>query len=311
MVSSPLKYKWWILELFFPSELEESINWKLAELGLNRFAVKFSPHQPFKRTLLVWLPASDWTQDDRDDLVESLYALSEPFGLKFSDEPVWKKLNDEDWSMSWKKYWQPDPVGNQLLILPVWLDLPKQYSNRLIIRMDPGSAFGTGSHPTTRLCLEQLEREPPSSLSVADIGCGSGVLGFASLALGARKVYAVDTDSLAVHATTENAKINEICSDNLQVSLGSVEALQANLNGDVVDLLVCNILASVIEDLAPKFDRLISNDGKAVLSGLLCDQAPGIVSVFEELGWRMLSLIEKERWAMMVLCRAQNKTLLT
>ena len=96
-------------------------------------------------------------------------------------EGLWDEVADEDWSLSWKQHWQPDPVGIGLLILPAWLEVPAEHSDRLVIRMDPGSAFGTGSHPTTRLCLEALEQNPPRGALVADLGCGSGVLGLAAL----------------------------------------------------------------------------------------------------------------------------------
>ena len=132
--------------------------------------------------------------------------MADTFGLALA-EPLWEELADEDWSLSWKKHWQPDPVGQRLLILPAWLEVPEEHADRLVLKMDPGSAFGTGSHPTTRLCLEALEEMPPHDQRVADLGCGSGVLGLASLALGASEVLAADTDSLAVRATTDNAAL--------------------------------------------------------------------------------------------------------
>ena len=86
----------------------------------------------------------------------------------------WDDVADEDWSLSWKQHWQADPVGTGLLILPAWLEVLPEHADRLVIKMDPGSAFGTGSHPTTRLCLEALEQSPPQGALVADLGCGSG-----------------------------------------------------------------------------------------------------------------------------------------
>ena len=134
---------------------------------------------------------------------------------------AWKKIVHEDWSTSWKKFWGPDPVGKNLLILPSWISLPQMYSNRIVLRLDPGSAFGTGAHPTTRLCLEALERIPPMGLTVADVGCGTGILGLASLKLGAKNVRAVDIDSLAVKATYENILLNNFNFDQFTVSKGS------------------------------------------------------------------------------------------
>jgi ribosomal protein L11 methyltransferase len=184
------------------------------------------------------------------------------------------------------------------------LEVPEEHCNRLVLRMDPGSAFGTGSHPTTRLCLEALEKNPPQGLRVADLGCGSGVLGLAALGLGARQVLAVDTDSLAVSASRENAELNGLDLDRLRVALGSVDALESLLQGQAVDLLLCNILAPVIEALAPSFDQLLSFKGRCLLSGLLVDQAPRLTAVLEALGWRVSCLTKQGQWGLLDVSRS-------
>ena len=216
---------------------------------------------------------------------------------------AWDDVADEDWTLSWKQHWQPDPVGNGLLILPAWLEVPPEHGERLVIRMDPGSAFGTGSHPTTRLCLEALEQAPPVEALVADLGCGSGVLGLAALGLGATAVVAADTDSLAVRATGDNRELNGRSGDQLKVSLGSVEALQELLEGRRADLLLCNILAPVIEALAPGFDSLVAPEGRALLSGLLVDQAPRLEQVLGDLGWRVTARGSQGRWGLLEIRR--------
>ena len=281
-----------------PPELEESLAWKLNDLGLHRFAVQHSPETPHQKTLLVWLPQPEWPIADREQLLASLEPLSQPFGLAFPSG-VWDEVADEDWSLSWKQHWQPDPVGHRLLILPAWLDVPEEHADRFVIRMDPGSAFGTGSHPTTRLCLEALEACPPQGLLVADLGCGSGVLGLASLCLGADAVLAADTDSLAVRATAGNRSLNQCSEQRLQVSLGSVETLQALLAGRRADLLLCNILAPVIEALSPGFESLIAPNGRALLSGLLVDQAPRLKDVLAAQGWQVTQELAQGRWGLL------------
>ena len=281
-----------------PPELEESLAWKLNDLGLHRFALQHSPDTPHQKTLLVWLPQPEWPVADREQLLASLEPLSQPFGLAFPSG-VWDEVADEDWSLSWKQHWQPDPVGHRLLILPAWLDVPEEHADRFVIRMDPGSAFGTGSHPTTRLCLEALEACPPQGLLVADLGCGSGVLGLASLCLGADAVLAADTDSLAVRATAGNRSLNQCSEQRLQVSLGSVETLQALLAGRRADLLLCNILAPVIEALSPGFESLIAPNGRALLSGLLVDQAPRLKDVLAAQGWQVTQELAQGRWGLL------------
>ena len=289
---------WWRLSMPCPPELEESLAWKLNDLGLHRFALQHSPDTPHQKTLLVWLPQPEWPIADREQLLASLEPLSQPFGLAFPSG-VWDEVADEDWSLSWKQHWQPDPVGHRLLILPAWLDVPEEHADRFVIRMDPGSAFGTGSHPTTRLCLEALEACPPQGLLVADLGCGSGVLGLASLCLGADAVLAADTDSLAVRATAGNRSLNQCSEQRLQVSLGSVETLQALLAGRRADLLLCNILAPVIEALSPGFESLIAPNGRALLSGLLVDQAPRLKHVLAAQGWQVTQELAQGRWGLL------------
>ena len=289
---------WWRLSMPCPPELEESLAWKLNDLGLHRFALQHSPDTPHQKTLLVWLPQPEWPVAEREQLLASLEPLSQPFGLAFPSG-VWDEVADEDWSLSWKQHWQPDPVGQRLLILPAWLDVPEEHADRFVIRMDPGSAFGTGSHPTTRLCLEALEACPPQGLLVADLGCGSGVLGLASLCLGADAVLAADTDSLAVRATAGNRSLNQCSEQRLQVSLGSVETLQALLAGRRADLLLCNILAPVIEALSPGFESLIAPNGRALLSGLLVDQAPRLKDVLAAQGWQVTQELAQGRWGLL------------
>ncbi|MEB3158904.1 MAG: 50S ribosomal protein L11 methyltransferase [Synechococcus sp.] len=302
MTSTPLR--WWRLSLPLQPELEESLLWKLESLGVHRLAVQHTPEHPDQRTLLAWLPSPEWPADERQQLVDSLRPLADPFGLVFPQSD-WLQLDDEDWSLTWKQHWQPDPVGSRLLILPAWLEAPAEYADRLVLRMDPGSAFGTGSHPTTRLCLDALEKQPPLGMTVADLGCGSGVLGLAALALGANRVLAADTDSLAERATRENAILNGLSEQSLSVKQGSVETLAEMHAGVPSQLLLCNILAPVIEALAPQFTTVLAPGGRGLLSGLLVEQAPRLTQVLEALGWSVKALGSSGRWGLLEIRRVQ------
>ena len=299
---------WWRLELLALPELEESLTWKLNALGIPRVAVRHSPEQPQDRKLVAWLPASDWPESERQQLEQALKPLADTFGLALPTIH-WFEQDDEDWSLSWKQHWEPDPVGQRLLILPAWLELPPEHADRQVIRMDPGSAFGTGSHPTTRLCLEAIEQlsdERGGSLGpirVADLGCGSGILGIAALLEGASSVAAADTDSLAVRATRDNAVVSGF-EEQFQVDLGSIERLAELLEGRPADLLLCNILAPVIEALCPAFDTVLAPGGLGLLSGLLVSQAPRLQEVLAEQGWSAELTAQQSQWGLMTIRRS-------
>lgn len=303
---------WWRMELVSLPELEESLIWKLNTLGIPRVAVRHRPEAPDQRQLVAWLPEADWPEAERLQLEQALAPLADTFGLTLP--PItWEQQDDEDWSLSWKQHWQADPVGARLLILPAWLELPPEHTDRLVIRMDPGSAFGTGSHPTTRLCLEAIEQlaeqrgsaEHPDlgAIRVADLGCGSGILGIAALLQGASSVAAADTDSLAVRATRDNAAVSGFA-DRLAVELGSVEQLAELLEGRPADLLLCNILAPVIEALCPAFQSVLAADGLGLLSGLLVDQAPRLEQALAEQGWQAELSAQQSQWGLMTIRRA-------
>lgn len=295
-----------------PGELEESLLWRLPQLGVPRVAVCHRPEPPWERQLIAWLPEADWPEGERLALEEALQPLGDPFSLAMP--PLrWQRVADEDWSLSWKRHWGPDPIGQTLLVLPAWLEVPPEARERRVIRLDPGPAFGTGSHPTTRLCLEGLERlaasrvgagappgAPLAGLRVADLGCGSGLLGLAALALGAEVVLAVDTDPLAIRATQDNAALNGVTA--LTVALGSAATLEELLGGQPADLLLCNILAPVIAELSPSFRQLLAPGGQGFLSGLLLGQGDDLIQRLAEEGWKASVMASQDPWALLQLC---------
>jgi len=199
---------WLRLQQEFPVELEDSFYWLLSNLKIHRFSFEHDPDNNHTQTLFIWLPLNEWSSREKETLVQSLISLAKPFELTLP-KCKWIQVKDEDWSLNWKKNWKPDPVGKSILILPAWLDVPEKFSERKIIRLDPGSAFGTGSHPSTRLCIEALDNDPPIGQTIADIGCGSGILSLTALKLGAKSTFSVDTDSLAISATKINSALND------------------------------------------------------------------------------------------------------
>ena len=285
-----------------PVELESSLYWLLSKLEINRFSFEHDPENKSTQTLFIWLPLDDWSLRDQENLVQSLISLAEPFELTL---PVckWTQVKDEDWSLSWKKNWEPDPIGKSILILPAWMDVPEKFLERKIVRLDPGSAFGTGSHPSTRLCIEALDKDPPVGKTIADLGCGSGILSLTALQLGADCTISVDTDSLAVSATKFNSTLNNVSENVLKVFLGSIEELEMHIPEKKIDLMLCNILAPVIKSLGPNFSKIIGYEGRVILSGLLIDQIRELQEFFLPLEWDVIDIQTMDRWASMVLTK--------
>ncbi len=291
---------WLRLEQEFPVELEDSFYWLLSNLEIHRFSFEHDPKKNSTQTLFVWLTLNEWSVREQETLVQSLIALAKTFD--FTLPPCkWIQVKDEDWSLSWKKNWKPDPVGRSILILPAWLDVPEKFLKRKIIRLDPGSAFGTGSHPSTRLCIEALDDDPPIGQVIADIGCGSGILSLTALKLGAKSTFSVDIDSLAISATKINSALNDVPQTLLNVFLGSIEEVEANMPKKKIDLVLCNILAPVIKLIGPGFEKIIAHKGKLILSGLLVEQIEELQEFFLPLGWQILEIKIKDHWALMVL----------
>ena len=291
---------WLRLEQEFPVELEDSFYWLFNNLEIHRFSFEHDPNENSTQTLFIWLPLNEWSVIEQETLVKSLISLAKTFDLTLPP-CKWIQVKDEDWSLSWKKNWKPDPVGKSILILPAWLDVPEKFLDRKIIRLDPGSAFGTGSHPSTRLCIEALDDNPPVGQAIADIGCGSGILSLTALKLGANIAFSVDTDSLAISATKINSALNNFPDNLLNVFLGSIEEVEANMPRKKIDLVLCNILAPVIKLIGPGFEKIIGHKGKVILSGLLIEQIDELQEFFLPLGWKILEIKTKGKWALILL----------
>ncbi|HAZ94748.1 MAG TPA: 50S ribosomal protein L11 methyltransferase [Porticoccaceae bacterium] len=177
----------------------------------------------------------------------------------------WELLEDKDWTQEWKKYFQPLKCGDRLWICPSWIEAPEP--DAINLSLDPGMAFGTGSHPTTHLCLRWLDKQDLVGKTIIDYGCGSGILGIAALLLGAEKVIAVDIDPQALLASRDNAQRNNIADDKLVTYLP--DEVPTELRADV---MLANILASPLIQLAPTISDLTAQGGILCLSGLLESQ---------------------------------------
>jgi ribosomal protein L11 methyltransferase len=194
--------------------------------------------------------------------------------LTFAIQANWELVEEKDWVQEWKKHFKPIACrGGRLWICPSWIDAPQP--NAVNLRLDPGLAFGTGSHPTTMLCLNWLEKQSLEGKTVIDFGCGSGILGIATLLLGADKVWAIDNDPQALLASRDNAQRNGIDDDRLITLLP--EQIPAEIKADI---MVANILAKPLIDLAPQISNLTINNGQLCLSGILSHQIDQVVAAY-------------------------------
>lgn len=217
------------------------------------------------------------------------------------------KIEEQDWANNWKKYFKPFAVGNTLCIKPSWESLPQELSDRTVIEIDPSSSFGTGSHTTTRLCLEMIEKYLPDfdSPCVLDMGCGSGILGIASVKLGAKFVNAVDVDENSVRIANENFEFNNIDKQKYKVCCGNVINDQKFFD-DVVstkyDFITANIVADIIIWMAPMFKKCLADSGVLVVSGIIQSRASEVTDALINAGFEIREVVEDNEWAAVVLC---------
>lgn len=208
--------------------------------------------------------------------------------------PELSSVTSEDWSTSWKVNFKPLRIGKRLLIVPSWEE-PQPQANDIVLRLDPGMAFGTGGHETTRLCLELLEQimdTMPTLLtpSVLDLGTGSGILAMAAVQLGAGRVCAVDIDPLAVDVARENLAINGLL-EQVECSTTPLESLEG-----CFDVILANILAEELVRLAPNLSERLSPGGSLVLSGILAEKEGLVRSGFSSQPMQYLETLTEGEW---------------
>ena len=258
-------------------------------------------------TVRAYLPVDERIEETRHKLEESLFYLGM---IKPLPGAVFNSIADQNWMEAWKQHYKPILIGKRLVIVPAWLESPEP--GRVAIKINPGMAFGTGTHPTTQLCLELIEKSMtdlrgPGRLNVIDVGCGSGILSIAALKLGAASVLGVDIDPESVKNSRENAEINGI-GNELLLGNGSVnEILEGKFALRTAQLVVANILAPVIIRL---FDsglaELLGSDGVLLLSGILQDQAQGVIEAAQLKGLKMQEKRQMGDWVALAMGRSNR-----
>lgn len=248
-----------------------------------------------------YLPVDASLEENRRKIEEALWYLGRIRPLPMA---TFTPVKEEDWAKAWKQHFRPVAIGRRLVIVPAWLDSPEE--SRIPVRIDPGMAFGTGTHPTTQLCLEWIEAaidrglpveasgdSRPGVRSIIDVGCGSGILAIAALKLGLERALGVDLDPQALAAARDNAVANQV-EAQLELGLGSVvEIRKGRFSIRQAGLVVANILASVIVRLLGEgLGELLLPGGWLVASGILEEQAAEVVAAAEA---QRLSLVDRRQ----------------
>ena len=201
-------------------------------------------------------------------------------------------VNEEDWADSWKQYYKPIKTGKRIVIVPVWEKYEKA-EEELVVLMDPGMAFGTGTHETTRLCASLLEKYQSEGDKMLDVGCGSGILAICAAKLGASQCFACDIDPVSVRIANENAEINETPQVKAEVSdlLRSVPKISGGY-----DICCANIVADVIIRMAPDIGEYLADDAYLIVSGIITERAEEVVDALDRAGLKLHDELRENGW---------------
>lgn len=257
---------------------------------------KIARHPSRRAIVKGFLPASD--EETRQKLEIALLLLSRNSPVS---EPRIRVLEPEDWAESWKAYFPPRRVGERLVIVPTWHSYDPRPGEQ-IIHLDPGMAFGTGLHPTTRLCLLALQRLLTPAARVLDVGTGSGILAIGAAHLGAVEVHAIDIDPVAVEVARENVILNGV-EDIVQVARATLGAYAGQVprhDGSGYHLVLANILAEIIAEMAADLAATLAPDGHLVASGIIADKADLVLAALEPAGLQIRERLQEEDWVALV-----------
>ena len=232
-------------------------------------------------------------EDDIEDILayikEKIQELRE-FGVDIGEGTVeFEKTYEEDWANNWKKYYKPTLLGEKIVVKPTWEDYTAK-ENELVIEIDPGMAFGTGTHETTRMCIQALERYVKPETTVFDVGCGTGILAIAAAKLEAKMAVGVDLDPVAVEVAKENVKCNNL--ENIEILYGNlVDVIEGK-----ADIVVANILAEIVCILTDDVKRVLKNGGYFISSGIIHDRVEMVKTKLENSGFEVLEVNTEGEW---------------
>jgi ribosomal protein L11 methyltransferase len=301
---------WLEVSLVVDGEMAEAVAEVLARFAYNGVAIESTAVTPGPDDspgeeigplrVAAYLPINDELEATRQKLEEALWYLGR---IRPLPAAAFQVIEEANWAEAWKEHYHPILIGTRLVIVPAWLESPAP--ERLPIKMDPGMAFGTGTHPTTQLCLELIEATLQPGETVIDIGAGSGILSVAALLLGASRALAVDIDPITLGPMAENAAKNGVAAQ-MVVGLGSVAEVRAASYPDFpaiqAPLVLANILAPVLIQLFEVgLGELVSPGGRLILSGILDVQVADVLAAAARHGFRLAEQRQITDWVALLL----------
>jgi len=305
---------WTELSIHTTNEAIESISYLLQEMGIEGIVIEDPADLEKKREApfgeIYELNPDDFPKEgvrikayipETEDLEELLNEVKQRINRLASFHDLGKNLitvkdvREEDWETAWKKYYKPVHVTDNLTIKPIWETYEARSENEIIIEMDPGMAFGTGTHPTTALSIQALEKYLNNGSTVIDVGSGSGILSIAAAKLGANEVFAYDLDEVAVKSSKSNIAINHLTE---KISVKQNNLLQGiNMKAD---LIVSNILAEIIVQFVDDAWNNLKQDGIFITSGIIKEKEELVLEELEQQGFHVLERNELEDWVSII-----------
>lgn len=232
------------------------------------------------------------------DQIKSLFALKRQeiseLGIFQEDIGSWDvsvtKQEIVDWSKKWKEQWKPSKISENIVICPSWESYAAK-DGEVVISLDPGNAFGTGTHATTQLCVDAMEKYMPKEAEIADIGCGSGILAIAAVKLGAKSGIAIDNDETAVVTAIENAQKNKVA-DKIEFYTKTADMIE----NQQFDFILANILHNVLAEIMPDLKKIMKNGSKIALSGIMQGKEPVVIEALNKNNMKIVETIQKNEW---------------
>ena len=314
--------KWLEITVFTTDEGADIVSARLSMLGINEVsvvqghdeverimneAVKYWDYaedaavnqQPAVKAYVAMVPENYELPVRVEESMKELDKMRDEIGMDLGTLKVeTREVDEEDWANNWKAYFQPIKVGGRLTVCPTWEETEDDGS-RAILRIDPGMAFGTGTHHTTRMCLELLEKHLKGGELVADIGCGSGILSAAAILMGAKEAVALDIDPVATKIAAEMAEENGIDIMRYTVYTGDIlsdKQIREAVTRRKYDIVLANIVANVIIALAPLVPKLMHEGSHFISSGIIDERLDEVIAALEENGLRVNEIRSGEDW---------------